>query len=109
MEILTGLIALAAEISIRHVLVLNLVGWMIKCFLRHRGSEDWTDVIPIFLALVGVVLAYVDRTLYPWNFIIHGLANAGMAWLLHQTMKQSTSVWSKVKDKYDARTRDKQF
>lgn len=89
MEIFTTLLAFASEISIRHVLVLNLIGWMVKCFLQHRGWDNWTDVIPFILAIGGVTLAHFDLGAYQVNFIIHGLANAGMAWLLHKVVKET--------------------
>lgn len=98
MEILTGLIAFAAEISIRHVLVLNLMGWIVKCIFNHRGLHNWTDIIPVILSFAGVGLAYVDQSTYEANFIVHGLANAGMAWLLHKLMKETQQLTQKRKN-----------
>lgn len=89
MEPLTILLAFAAEISIRHVLVLNLIGWIIKGILQHRGLSSWTDIIPLILAPTGIVLAYFDEIIYPGHFIIYGLANAGLAWLLHRVVKET--------------------
>lgn len=105
MEVLTGLIAFAAEISIRHVLVLNLLGWMLKCFLRHINYEDWTDIIPVILAGCGVFLAYIDQLTYVSNFIIYGLSNAGMAWMLHQLAKETKRSVRKLTG--DGRSGDK--
>ena len=102
--ILTGLIALASEISIRHVLVLNLIGWMLKCFLTHLGYDNWTDVIPVILALCGVLLVHIDQLTYDSNFIIYGLSNAGMAWLLHQLVKETKRSIRKITG--DERPRD---
>lgn len=106
MDPLTALLGFATEISIRHVLVLNLVGYMIKCVLTHRGLEEWTDVIPFILGGLGVFVAYVEVTA-EGNFIILGLANAGLAWLLHQTIKRGGVAWKHFKDKHDAGTRHK--
>ena len=92
MEILTGLLAFATELSIRHVLALNLIGWMIKSFLQHRNWDSWTDIIPLILGACGIIIAYVDQSTYEANFIIYGLANAGMAWLLHKAVKETRSI-----------------
>jgi hypothetical protein len=87
MDVLEGVLAFAQHVSIRHVLVLNLFGWVIKCLLRHLGLIDWTDIIPVILGLSGVALAYFGTIDYGANFIIYGLANAGLAWLLHRIVK----------------------
>lgn len=87
MDILGGLAAFAEHISIRHVFVLNLIGWVIKCGLRHRDLENWTDIIPVILGVNGVIMAYIEIGTYSGSFIIYGLANAGLAWLLHRIVK----------------------
>jgi hypothetical protein len=87
MDVLVGLQAFASHLSIQHVLVLNLIGWMIKCVLCHRGLGRWTDIIPVILGVCGVVLAYIDHISFEGNFIVYGLANAGLAWLLHRLVK----------------------
>ena len=98
MDPLTALLAFGTEISIRHVLVLNLVGWIIKGVLTHKGWADWTDIIPLILAILGVGLAYFDEIMYPGNFIIYGLANAGLAWLLHRVVKQTKKTVKSLKE-----------
>lgn len=97
MEPITALLAFAGEISIRHVLVLNLVGWIIKGCLNHKGWESWTDIIPVILALLGVGLAYFDEIIYPGHFIVYGLANAGLAWLLHRVAKETKKTIQKIR------------
>jgi hypothetical protein len=85
MDILGGIAGLATHISVRHVLVLNLIGWVVKFGFRHRGWDDWTDIIPLILAVNGLIMAYIEIGQYEGSFIIYGLANAGLAWLLHST------------------------
>ena len=87
MDILVGIQAFAEHLSLRHVLVLNLIGWMIKCIFHHRGLDNWTDIIPALLGIFGVGLAYMESTAFQGNFIVYGLANAGLAWLLHRLVK----------------------
>lgn len=87
MEVLDGILAFAQHVSIRHVLVLNLFGWVLKCILRHMGQLDWTDAIPIILGISGIFLARFGVVNYGDNFIVYGLANAGLAWLLHRLVK----------------------
>lgn len=108
MDIFSGLLAFAGEISIRHVLALNLMGYIIKCFLTHRGWDIWTDIIPVFLAAGGITLAYMDIATVEDNPFIVGLANAGMAWLLHQTIKKTKVARAYVKGKTDGRFGNKQ-
>jgi hypothetical protein len=87
MDVLSGIVDFAQHVSIRHVLVLNLFGWGVKCVLRHRGWLHWTDIIPVILGVAGITLAAFGRVDYGENFIIYGLANAGLAWLLHRVVK----------------------
>jgi hypothetical protein len=92
MEVLIILQGLVDHISIQHVLVLNLIGWGIKGVMHHKGLEDWTDIIPIILGVLGVLLAFVDPIKYPGNYIIFGLANAGLAWLFHRVIKDGSTI-----------------
>jgi hypothetical protein len=87
MDILLALQAFADSVSITHVLALNLIGWFCKGLFHHRGWENWTDIIPVILAVNGVIMAYITPIPYEGHFIIYGLANAGLAWLLHRIVK----------------------
>jgi hypothetical protein len=87
MEIIDTLLGLAQHISIRHVLVLNLWGWTIKCLLNHKGWGNWTDIVPPILGVSGITLAALDLDTTQGHFIVYGLANAGAAWLLHRIVK----------------------
>jgi len=87
MEILLALREFAAYVSIQHVLVLFLMGAMIKGTMHHKGLGNWTDIIPCLLMVLGVLLAVLDPIKYEGHFIIYGLANAGLAWLLHRIIK----------------------
>jgi hypothetical protein len=87
--ILDPILAFAQFVDIRHVLVLNLLGWAFKgCMWHSQRLYRWTDIIPVNIGLIGVVLAYIDPATgtHP---IIHGLANAGLAWMLHQGVKRT--------------------
>lgn len=99
MELLAAIAALAAHISIRHVLVLNLLGYCIKCVLNHRGLTNWTDAIPPVLMVMGVFLTLLDPVVYEGNYIVYGMANAGCAWLLHQGTKLPAAIKKKIDDR----------
>ena len=87
MDVLNGIVDFAQHVSIRHVLVLNLIGWGVKCFLRHMDWSDWTDIIPIVLGVLGIFMARFGLVDYQEHFIVYGLANAGLAWMLHRILK----------------------
>lgn len=87
MEVLVGLQAFATHLSIQHVLALNLIGWFVKSLFWHLGISEWTDIIPLILGVMGVMLAYLTPISYEGSFIVYGLANAGLAWLLHRIVK----------------------
>lgn len=96
MDIFGAILGFAGYVSIRHVLVLNLLGWTIKCLLRHRGWDNWTDVIPVILGISGIAIAAFDDGTYQGNFIVYGLANAGLAWMLHRMVKPLPQVVKRV-------------
>jgi hypothetical protein len=88
--LLTPLNAFANHVDLAHVLILNLIGWMCKGGMgHHRQLKRWTDIIPVPLGLVGIILAYVAPNAGVYHPIIQGLANAGLAWLLHQGVKRT--------------------
>lgn len=95
MDILIGIQAFAEHLSLRHVLVLNLIGWCIKCVLHHKGWDNWTDIIPPLLGIFGIGMAYMEAAMFQGNFIIYGLANAGLAWLLHRLVKPIPNLMKK--------------
>lgn len=95
MEIFAPLLALAEHVSIQHVLALNLFGWCFKGIFHHRGWDNWTDIIPVILGLLGIGLAFIDPITYEGSFIVYGMANAGMAWLLHRAVKGGHGVVKK--------------
>ena len=97
MDILTSIIGFAGYVSIRHVLVLNLLGWTIKCLLNHKGWSNWTDIIPVILGISGIWMAFIDTGTYQGNFIIYGLANAGLAWMLHRMVKPIPGAVKRLK------------
>ena len=99
MDILSGLVALTDHIAIQHVLVLNLLGVGIKSVLHQRGLDNWTDIIPLILLVLGIVLAFADPTKYSGHFIVYGMANAGCAWLLHQGTKIPAAIKKKFNGK----------
>jgi hypothetical protein len=96
MEVIDTLIGLAQYVSIRHVLVLNLWGWTIKCLLNHRGWANWTDIVPPILGVSGITLAALDTGVVQGHFIVYGLANAGAAWLLHRIVKPIPDLVKKI-------------
>ena len=106
MEFVEVLAFLADHIDIRHVLVLNLVGWMLKCILCHADLADYTDVIPICLAFIGVFMALLMPVPPSGGFIMHGLANSSVAWMLHQIVKAAPkSAKKSAKEGFDTITR----
>ncbi len=87
---LDPILAFANFVDIRHVLVLNLLGWAFKGCMGHSNRLlKWTDIIPVNLGVLGVILAYIDQSGNITHPIIQGLANAGLAWLLHQGWKRT--------------------
>jgi hypothetical protein len=98
-EILIALQALAADVSLQDVLALNVLGWVIKALLHHLDKADWTDIIPFILAVSGVALAFFDPVIVNRNFIVCGLANAGLAWLLHRVVKDGAQAVKQFRNK----------
>jgi hypothetical protein len=90
--LLTPLNEFAQHVDLGHVLVLNLIGWWVKCALHHTGNQRWTDIIPILLGVVGIALAYKDPNPGLDHPTIQGLADAGLAWLFHQGVKKAQKV-----------------
>lgn len=87
--LLTPLNAFAQHVDLSHVLVLNLLGYMCKGLMGHSKFNRWTDIIPVQLGLLGIILAYISPNDMVNHPIIQGLANAGLAWMLHQGVKRT--------------------
>lgn len=78
------------HVYIPHVLALNLIGWGLKCLFNHKGWRQWSDIIPVLLGICGIFMAWASPVLireHEGGFILYGLANASVAWILHQIFK----------------------
>ena len=94
--LLMPIFAFAQYVDLVHVLALNLIGWVFKgCMQHHEKLQNWTDIIPGVLSGLGILFAYVDPVACARHPVVQGLANAGLAWLIHQGIKRAPTA---VKD-----------
>lgn len=75
------------HVYVPHVLALNLIGWGIKCVLNHKNWKRWSDIIPVLLGVAGIIMAWLSPLKTFEGPILSGLANASVAWILHQVFK----------------------
>ena len=83
-----------------HVLALNLIGWCFKGLAAHFPiTRKWNDCIPVLMVGMGIFFAWIYPTEGARNFVLQGMANAGLAWLLHQGLKRSAQIVKEIKEK----------